>query len=197
MIFLLAGIWDAITDIAMGWINERVRTRWGRYRPWLLFAAVPFGASFATLFYRPQLGSAADLFLWALVVHLIFRTCYTAVYMPYTAMIARLSTNGPERAAIAGVKNVFSAGAALTISFVVFDLIEWLGGGSEAQGGEARGFMLAALLPLQPCGYASLPRASPRKRRPRSGVTSVVSVPAEMISQLCSATAPSGWCSLR
>jgi GPH family glycoside/pentoside/hexuronide:cation symporter len=147
MIFLLAGIWDAITDIAMGWLNERVRTRWGRYRPWLLFGAVPFAASFAALFYRPQLGSAADLFLWALIVHLIFRTCYTAVYMPYTAMIARLSTNGPERAAIAGVKNVFSAGAALTVSFLLFDVIEWLSGGPQAQGGDdARGFMLAALI---------------------------------------------------
>jgi GPH family glycoside/pentoside/hexuronide:cation symporter len=70
-IFLLASIWDAVTDPAMGWINDRVKTRWGRYRPWLLFAAVPFAASFAALFYRPQLGPGADLFLWALVVHLI------------------------------------------------------------------------------------------------------------------------------
>jgi GPH family glycoside/pentoside/hexuronide:cation symporter len=146
-IFLIAAIWDAITDPAMGWINDRLRTRWGRYRPWLLFAAVPFAGSFAALFYRPQLGAGADLFLWALVVHLIFRTFYTAVYMPYTAMIARLSTNGPERAAIAGVKNVFSAGAALTISFFLFDAVEWLGGGTPAEGGdEARGFMLVALI---------------------------------------------------
>jgi GPH family glycoside/pentoside/hexuronide:cation symporter len=146
-IFLVAAIWDAVTDPAMGWINDRLKTRWGRYRPWLLFAAVPFGASFAALFYRPQLGPGADLFLWALVVHLVFRTFYTAVYMPYTAMIARLSTNGPERAAIAGVKNVFSAGAALTISFVLFDAVEWLGGGTRAEGGdEGRGFMLVALI---------------------------------------------------
>jgi GPH family glycoside/pentoside/hexuronide:cation symporter len=146
-IFLLASIWDAVTDPAMGWINDRVKTRWGRYRPWLLFAAVPFAASFAALFYRPQLGAGADLFLWALVAHLIFRTFYTAVYMPYTAMIARLSTNAPERSAIAGVKNVFSAGAALTISFFLFDAIDWLGGGKRAAGGdEAHGFMLAALI---------------------------------------------------
>jgi GPH family glycoside/pentoside/hexuronide:cation symporter len=147
MIFLIASVWDAITDPAMGWLNDRLRTRWGRYRPWLLFAAVPFAASFAAMFYKPQLGSSADLFLWALVAHLIFRTFYTAVYMPYTAMIARLSTNAPERAAIAGVKNIFSAGAALTISFVIFDAVEWLGGGPQNQGGdEARGFMLTALI---------------------------------------------------
>ena len=145
-IFFIAAIWDAITDPVMGWINERVRTRWGRYRPWLLFAALPFAASFAAMFYKPEIGDAADLFLWALVLHLIFRTFYTAVYMPYTAMIARLSTNGKERASIAGVKNVFTAGAALTISFLIFDAIEFFGDIGEGQVDDAQGFWRVAIV---------------------------------------------------
>lgn len=135
-IFFIASIWDAVTDPAMGFINDRVRSRYGRYRPWILFGAVPFAVSFAAMFWKPAIGDAADLFLWALVLHLIFRTAYTAVYMPYTAMIARLSTNARERASIAGVKNLFTSGAALTVSLFVFDAIDWLGddGRDPAQG---------------------------------------------------------------
>ncbi|SIN65528.1 glycoside/pentoside/hexuronide:cation symporter, GPH family [Parasphingorhabdus marina DSM 22363] len=145
-IFFIAAIWDAITDPVMGWINDRLKTRWGRYRPWLLFAAVPFAASFAAMFWKPAIGNTADLFLWALVVHLIFRTFYTAVYMPYTAMIARLSTNGKERASIAGVKNVFTAAAALTVSFLIFDAIEFFGDQGNGKIDDAQGFWMVALI---------------------------------------------------
>ena len=146
MIFFIAAFWDAFTDPVMGWINDRVQTRWGRYRPWLLFAAVPFAASFAAMFWKPQLGTAADMFLWALVLHLVFRTFYTAVYMPYTAMIARLSTNGRERSSLAGVKNIFTSAAALTISFLIFDAIEYFGRGAAPEEADAQGFWMVAVI---------------------------------------------------
>lgn len=133
-IFLFASLWDAITDPMMGWLNDRVQTRWGRYRPWLLFAAPPFVLSFLAMFASPQVADPASRFALALALHLLFRTCYTAVYMPYTALIARLSTGAKGRAQLAGVKNMFTAGAALTISFVAFDAVAWLGKGDDALG---------------------------------------------------------------
>lgn len=133
LIFFIASMWDAVSDPLMGWLVERTRSRWGRYRPYLLFGSVPFAATFAALFWTPQL-SGAGLFWWALVLHVVFRTCYTVVYLPYTALIARLSTDADERASIAGVKGVFVSLGSLTISFFALPAITLLGGEDEAVG---------------------------------------------------------------
>ena len=140
LIFLIASMWDAVTDPLMGWLIERGRSRWGKYRPYLLFAAVPFAASFAALYYVPDL-EGNMLFVWALVLHIVFRTCYTAVYIPYTSLIARLSDNADERASIAGVKSVFISLAALSVSFLGLPAVSYLGGADEA-----RGFLRFALV---------------------------------------------------
>ncbi|MEE8119725.1 MAG: MFS transporter, partial [Gammaproteobacteria bacterium] len=140
LIFLIASMWDAVTDPLMGWLVERSRSRWGKYRPYLLFAAVPFAASFAALYYVPDL-EGNMLFVWALVLHIVFRTCYTAVYIPYTSLIAQLSDNADERASIAGVKSVFISLAALSVSFLGLPAVSYLGGADEA-----RGFLRFALV---------------------------------------------------
>jgi GPH family glycoside/pentoside/hexuronide:cation symporter len=133
LIFFLASIWDAVTDPVMAWIVERTRGRLGRYRPYLLFGAVPFAICMVALFYRPSL-EGRSLFFWALALHLAFRTAYTCVYVPYTALITRLSTDADERATIAGVKNAFISLGSLTVSYVALPAVTWLGGADEAAG---------------------------------------------------------------
>lgn len=133
LIFFVASMWDAVSDPVMGWIVERTKSRWGRYRPYLFLGAVPFAAIFAALFFSPDL-SGTGLFIWALVLHVVFRTCYTVVYLPYTALIARLSTDADERASIAGVKSIFVSLASLTISFLALPAVTYLGGADEAAG---------------------------------------------------------------
>lgn len=139
-VFFVASMWDGVTDPVMGWLIEKTRTRWGKYRPYLLLAAVPFAASFAALFYIPDL-SGNNLFIWALVLHITFRTFYTAIYIPYTGLIARLSTDADERASIAGVKSVFISLASMSISFFGLPAVTYFGGEDEA-----RGFLRVALL---------------------------------------------------
>ncbi len=140
LVFFIASMWDAVTDPLMGWLIEGTRSRWGKYRPYLLLASIPFAASFAALYYVPDL-EGDSLFIWALVLHIVFRTCYTAVYIPYTGLIARLSTDADERASIAGVKSVFISLAAITVSFLGLPAITYLGGADEA-----RGFLRFALV---------------------------------------------------
>ena len=133
LVFFVASMWDAVSDPVMGWLIEKTRTRWGKYRPYLLLAAIPFAASFAALFYVPDL-SGNNLFVWALVLHIVFRTCYTAIYIPYTGLIARLSTDADERASIAGVKSVFISLASLSISYLGLPAVTYFGGEDEAIG---------------------------------------------------------------
>ena len=133
LVFLIASMWDAVTDPLMGWLIDKTRTRWGKYRPYLLLAAIPFAATFAALFYVPDL-TGNNLFVWALVLHIVFRTFYTAVYIPYTGLIARLSTDADERASIAGVKSVFISLASLSVSFFGLPAVTYFGGENEAIG---------------------------------------------------------------
>ena len=140
LVFFIATMWDAATDPVMGWLIEKTHTRWGKYRPYLLLAAVPFAASFASIFYVPDL-EGPSLFVWALVLHIVFRTFYTAIYIPYTGLIARLSTDADERASIAGVKSVFISLSSLSVSFLGLPAVTYFGGPDEA-----RGFLRVALI---------------------------------------------------
>ncbi|MEO0997547.1 MAG: glycoside-pentoside-hexuronide (GPH):cation symporter [Pseudomonadota bacterium] len=140
LVFFIASMWDAVSDPLMGWLIEKTRSRWGKYRPYLLIAAIPFAAGFAALFYVPDL-TGRSLFVWALVMHIVFRTFYTAIYIPYTGLIARLSSDADERASIAGIKGVFISLASLSVSFLALPAVTYLGGEDEA-----RGFLRVALI---------------------------------------------------
>lgn len=179
LIFLIASMWDAVTDPLMGWLIERGRSRWGKYRPYLLFAAVPFAASFAALYYVPDL-EGNNLFLWALVLHIVFRTCYTAVYIPYTSLIAQLSDNADERASIAGVKSVFISLAALSVSFLGLPAVSYFGGADEA-----RGFLRLALV-CASLGVAALWLCFlfTRERNTSATISPPIVKPAEMLKAL-------------
>ncbi|MCH7695040.1 MAG: MFS transporter [Proteobacteria bacterium] len=140
LIFLLAMIWDGITDPVMGMIADRTRTRWGQYRPYLLFGAIPLAISYYLAFSIPEL-SAEALVTYVLITHLLFRTCFTVVYMPFTAFIAKLTSDSNERSSLTGYKVIFTQLATLSVSFFTLRLVDWFGGGNDATG-----FRMVALL---------------------------------------------------
>jgi len=75
-LFFVGSVWDAATDPLMGVLAERTRTRWGRYRPYLLLGSIPLAASFVLLLWVPPLEGAA-LTGMLIAAHLLFRTAYT------------------------------------------------------------------------------------------------------------------------
>ena len=107
--FAVGGLVDAVTDPAMGILADRTRSRWGPYRPYLLYGALPLGLAFMLLFTLPSFAPAGWALAAALGTHALFRICYTCVSIPYGALGARLTFNASERTTLAGVRMIGGA----------------------------------------------------------------------------------------
>lgn len=108
LIFAIGGVWDAVSDPAMGYVAERTRSRWGSYRPYLLFGAVPLALAFAAMFVVPGLFSGTAMVLAAGATLLLYHTAYTAVSIPYSSLGARVSYSSRERTKLAGTRMYFA-----------------------------------------------------------------------------------------
>jgi GPH family glycoside/pentoside/hexuronide:cation symporter len=130
-VFGAAVVWDAAIDPVMGALANRTQSRWGRYRPFLLFAAIPMAFSWALLFLPTGLTGWA-LVVFALGAHLIFRTVYTIAAMPYLALSAAMTEDSAERSTLAAFRLVFQALSGVLAAFATIKLTAQFGGG---QGG--------------------------------------------------------------
>ncbi|MEX0297745.1 MAG: MFS transporter [Kordiimonas sp.] len=123
-IFLVASIWDAVTDPAMGYLAERTTSRWGPYRPYLLLGSVPLALSFFLLFTPVDITSQTWQVTYYLAVLLLFRTCYTLVSIPYSALSARVTRNSDARTKLAGIRMYFGFLGGVCVSFYAKHLLE-------------------------------------------------------------------------
>ncbi len=137
-VFAIALIWDALFDPFMGHIANRTRTRWGRYRPYLLLGAVPLAASWALIFLPVSLTGSA-LVLFATSAHILFRTMYAVVGMPYLALSATMTRDSHERGVLASIRMVAATCCGLFAALSTLKLVAAFGGGST-------GFFWTAIL---------------------------------------------------
>lgn len=115
LIFGAAMIWDGLIDPLMGLVASRTRTRWGRYRPYILFGAPALAATYALMFLQPFLALPGAV-VFALVAQMLFRTAYTAVSIPYGSLSAAITTSAQERNLLAAFKVWGGALAALAVA---------------------------------------------------------------------------------
>jgi glycoside/pentoside/hexuronide:cation symporter, GPH family len=133
LIYMIASIFDGCIDPLVGALMERSRSRWGRYRPWLLLGAIPLALTFSLLYWRPGF-TGTTLVAFVLVVHLLFRVCYTIVAVPLASLSARMTSRSSERTTLASLRMLFGAGATATIGFFTQPLAATLGDGNAGQG---------------------------------------------------------------
>lgn len=119
IVYAIGGFVDALSDPVMGVLADRTRSKWGRYRPYLLFGVGPLGLSFILLFSLPPLLPAAWLVFACIATHIMFRLCYTVVSIPYGALGTRLTFNARERTSVAGVRMLSGALGGVIIVFLV------------------------------------------------------------------------------
>ncbi|HCY02108.1 MAG TPA: MFS transporter, partial [Erythrobacter sp.] len=142
LMLLLTKFFDAITDPVMGAIGDRTRTRWGRYRPYLLWGAVPFGLFGAAIFAAPEL-TPGSMLVWAYVTYTLTMVAFTATNVPYSALMGVISPSADTRSSVAAYRMIFSALAVVGVAVVATTLVRELGAGDERRGIMLTMFVLA------------------------------------------------------
>ncbi len=129
----LVRAFGAFDDIIMGLIADRTNTRWGKFRPYLLFGAVPYGICGYLMFLGPDFGPTGKI-IYAAVTYGLMMVAYTVINVPYSAMLGVISPSPRTRTVASTCRFVGAFGAAFLISLFVRPLVEYLGAGNEARG---------------------------------------------------------------
>lgn len=119
LLFLVTKIWDAVSDPMMGILADRTNTKWGKYRPYLLWISIPFAISGILLFTTPNLDEAGKN-VWAFVTYILMMTVYTAINVPYGSMLGVMTDNSDEKTVFSSYRMFFAYAG----SFIVLALWE-------------------------------------------------------------------------
>ncbi len=118
-------LWDAVTDPIMGWITDHTKSRWGKRLPYLLFGAIPYAISYAALWMVPEFETERSIFIYITVALLIFNTCLTVVFVPYTSLTAAITNSYDERTSLTGFRMVSSQVAFLLGASLPPLIVSW------------------------------------------------------------------------
>ncbi|MDR1343305.1 MAG: MFS transporter [Prevotellaceae bacterium] len=135
-LFLLTRIWDAVNDPLMGIIADRTRSRWGRYRPYLLWFAVPFALVGVATFYTPSLGEGGRL-AYAYITYTLMMMVYTAVNVPYASLLGVMSPRPRDRNILSSYRMFFAFVGSFITFMLLQPLVDFFSGVFDAGGAAA------------------------------------------------------------
>jgi glycoside/pentoside/hexuronide:cation symporter, GPH family len=164
---LLGIVWDGINDPIIGLLSDRLRTRWGRRRPFLLGFAIPFGVSFITLWSAPDWESQTALLVYVTLSFMLADTLQTLIGVPFLSLTPELTSDYDERTTLTSFRSFFQLAGALTVVVAapaIVDLV-LVAGGSQQQGFMLVGAIFGGLgaIPLLLIGLFVRERATPEQ----------------------------------
>lgn len=131
--FLLSRVWDGLNDPIMGIIADRTVTKWGKFRPYLLWMCVPFAFMGVLTFTVPDFEMTGKL-IWAYATFFGIMMLYTAINIPYTALLGVISPDSNERTSVSSIKFLFAFAAGIIVSATLLPMVNILGDGNDAKG---------------------------------------------------------------
>jgi GPH family glycoside/pentoside/hexuronide:cation symporter len=158
-LLLITRLSDGVTDLLMGTIADRTNTKWGKFRPWLLWTALPFGLFLALTFTTPNFDLTGKI-IWAYVTYITFTLLYTANNVPYSALMGVMTGDLSQRTQLSSFR-FFGAYFGGVISMALIPpLVKFLGGGDENAGYQYTMYVLAVLMVI----FTLITFASTRER---------------------------------
>jgi GPH family glycoside/pentoside/hexuronide:cation symporter len=138
-ILLIGGVWDAINDPLVGVLVDRMRSRWGRRRPFFLFGALPYAFFFIMLWWVPPWTNQLALAIYYVIAYLLYDTAFTLVQVPYSALTPELTEDYDERTSLNGYSQAVGIAGGL-IAAVSVPLLK------DAFPDQRTGFFVAGLI---------------------------------------------------
>ena len=132
-IFLATRLWDAINDPMMGAIADRTNTRWGKFRPWVLISAIPFGIIGVLMFTAPNLSPTGKI-IYAFITYNAMMMIYTVNNVPYCSLTGVLTGDSIERTGLSQYRFIFAMLANLVVTSFAMDMVKYFGKGDDAKG---------------------------------------------------------------
>ena len=105
---LVTKLYDAVSDPVMGLVADRTNTRWGKYRPYLLWIAIPFAVAGVLAFFTPQTDNYTFKHVYAYVTYILMMTVYTAINVPYGAMLGVMTDDSREKSVFSSFRMFFA-----------------------------------------------------------------------------------------
>ena len=124
---------DAFFDVGIGMTADRTRTKWGKFRPYLIWMALPLAITAVLAFSTPNFSPGGKL-VYAYVTFIAFMFFYSAINIPYTSLLGVISSEPNERTSASSFKFVGAYSAGIIVSATALPLAEYFGGGSSAKG---------------------------------------------------------------
>ncbi len=132
-IMLIARVWDMVSDPVMGVIADRTNTRWGKFRPYILWMALPYSVLAVLTFTTPDLGATGKV-IYAGVTYLLLMTVFTAINLPYSSLGAVMTSDSYERAGLNSYRFIFAFIGQLIVTGTALYLAKYFGQGDNAKG---------------------------------------------------------------
>lgn len=162
--FLLTRIFDAITDPLTGILADRTNTRWGHFRPWLMWFAIPYAVLGVLAFTTPSMADGGKL-VYAYVTYSLLMLCYTFINIPYCALGGVVSSDEKQRLSAQSYRFAISSIAGLFVSISTLYLVNWLGQGDKQLGYQYTAAVMGvlAIVMLFYCFFATHEELTPKQ----------------------------------
>jgi GPH family glycoside/pentoside/hexuronide:cation symporter len=144
IMFFVSRVLDAIFDVVIGMTADRTKSRWGKFRPYILFGAIPLGVAAIFAFTTPDFGEVGKI-IYAYVTFIVFMFLYSTVNIPYTSLLGVISGDPHERTKAASFKFVGAYLAGIIVSATALPFAEKFGHGSPAKGWQTIMIIYAAV----------------------------------------------------
>ncbi|MBN1766472.1 MAG: MFS transporter [Sedimentisphaerales bacterium] len=125
-LLLVSRLWDGVNDPMMGMIADRTRTRWGKYRPYLLWLAVPLAVLGVLTFSTPNLNITGKI-IYAYVTFTLLMMLYTAINIPYSSILGVITSNPTERTSVSSYKFIFAYISGTIVSVTLLIMVDYVG----------------------------------------------------------------------
>lgn len=141
-LFLVARVWDAFNDPAMGMIVDNTRSKWGKFRPWIFIGTIINAVVIVFLFFKPNL-SPTGLMAYYAVMYILWGMTYTIMDIPYWSMIPSLAQDKEEREKISVIPRIFASLGGLLVATFGLSIVAKLGNGDQVKGFFGFGILIA------------------------------------------------------